>query len=49
MLVERLYVELEASLFGELVDVRDGLMAVADGPGLGREPDASVIARYRAM
>jgi L-alanine-DL-glutamate epimerase-like enolase superfamily enzyme len=48
MLVERLYVELEASLFGDLVNAREGMMAVPDGPGLGCDPDASVIARYRA-
>jgi L-alanine-DL-glutamate epimerase-like enolase superfamily enzyme len=48
MLVERLYVELEASLFGDLVDARQGMMRVPDGPGLGCEPDAAVIARYRA-
>jgi len=48
MLVERLYVELEASLFGDLVDARQGMMRVPNGPGLGCEPDASVIARYRA-
>ncbi len=48
MLVERLYVELEASLFGGFVDARDGMMTVPDGPGLGCDPDPSVIARYRA-
>ncbi len=47
-LVERLYVDLEASLFGEFTDAREGLMTVPDGPGLGCEPDASVIQRYRA-
>jgi D-galactarolactone cycloisomerase len=48
MLVERLYVEFETSLYGDLVDARDGMMAVPDGPGLGRDPDPAVIARYRA-
>lgn len=47
-LVERLYVDLEASPFGDLVDAREGMMTVPDGPGLGCDPDASVIARYRA-
>jgi L-alanine-DL-glutamate epimerase-like enolase superfamily enzyme len=47
-LVERLYVDLDASLFGDLVEAREGMMAVPDGPGLGCDPDASVIARYRA-
>ncbi|MGO8915864.1 MAG: mandelate racemase/muconate lactonizing enzyme family protein [Stellaceae bacterium] len=48
MLVERLYVDLEASPFGELVAARDGMMAVPDGPGLGCDPDPAVIACYRA-
>ncbi len=47
MLVERLYVDLEASLFGEFIAARDGMMTVPDGPGLGCEPDSKVIARYR--
>jgi L-alanine-DL-glutamate epimerase-like enolase superfamily enzyme len=48
MLVERLYVDLEASLFGDYVDARDGMMTVPEGPGLGVEPDPAVIERYRA-
>jgi D-galactarolactone cycloisomerase len=48
MLVERLYVELEASLFGDWIDARQGMMTVPDGPGLGADPDAAVITRYRA-
>jgi L-alanine-DL-glutamate epimerase-like enolase superfamily enzyme len=48
MLVERLYVDLEASLFGEFVAAREGLMTVPDGPGLGCDPDADVMACYRA-
>jgi D-galactarolactone cycloisomerase len=48
MLVERLYVELEASLFGDLVDAHNGMMTVPDGPGLGCDPDPAVIKRYRA-
>jgi len=47
-LVERLYVDLEASLFGEFTDAREGMMTVPDGPGLGCDPDASVIKRFRA-
>ena len=35
MLVERLYVDLEASLCGEFVAAREGIMTVPDGPGLG--------------
>ena len=48
MLCERLYVDLEASPFGDLVTARDGMMNVPDGPGLGCDPDEAVIARYRA-
>ena len=48
MLVERLYVDLEASLFGEFVAAREGIMTVPDGPGLGCDPDHEVMARYRA-
>ncbi|HYM04359.1 MAG TPA: mandelate racemase/muconate lactonizing enzyme family protein [Stellaceae bacterium] len=48
MLVERLYVDLDASLFGDLVNARDGMMTIPDGPGLGCDPDAAVIERYRA-
>jgi len=48
MLVERLYVDLEASLCGEFVAAREGIMTVPDGPGLGCDPDHEVMARYRA-
>ena len=45
---EYLYFEsLEASLYGELLDVVDGGFRVPDGPGLGVEPDPDVIAEYR--
>jgi D-galactarolactone cycloisomerase len=47
MLCERLYVDLEASLFGDLVTAPGGMMIVPDGPGLGRDPDEAVIARCR--
>jgi D-galactarolactone cycloisomerase len=49
MLIERLYVDLEAPLFGDLVTATDGLMAVPEGPGLGCDPDPAVIARHRAV
>jgi D-galactarolactone cycloisomerase len=48
MLVERLYVDLEASPLGQWVDASSGMMTVPDGPGLGCDPDPEVIARYRA-
>lgn len=46
-LLERLYVDLEASLYGALVDGVQGSFRVPDGPGLGVEPDADVIEAYR--
>jgi L-alanine-DL-glutamate epimerase-like enolase superfamily enzyme len=46
-LFERLYVDLEASLYGDLVDAVDGSFRVPDGPGLGVEPDPDVIETYR--
>lgn len=46
-LLERLYVDLEASLYGDLIDAVDGRFRVPDGPGLGMEPDGDVIASYR--
>ena len=46
-LIERLYVDLEASLYGDLIDAVDGNFRVPDGPGLGVEPDADVIESYR--
>lgn len=45
--IERVYIELEASPFGPMIDVRSGVMSVPDGPGLGIEPDPSLIDRYR--
>ncbi len=45
--VERLFVELQASLYGDYVNPADGNFKVPDGPGLGLEPDPDVIDRYR--
>lgn len=45
--VERLFVDLEASPFGEWVDIEDGAMRVPQGAGLGADPDPALIARYR--
>jgi L-alanine-DL-glutamate epimerase-like enolase superfamily enzyme len=45
--VERLFVDLEASPFGDWVDIKDGTMRVPQGPGLGADPDPGLIARYR--
>jgi len=46
-LFERLYCDLEASLFGSLIDPVQGRMRVPEGPGLGAEPDPDVVRRYR--
>jgi len=45
--VERLFVDLEASPFGDWVDLKDGAMRVPQGAGLGADPDPALIARYR--
>ena len=38
----------EASLYGAALAPERGELAVPQGPGLGAEPDAEVIRRYRA-
>ena len=44
---ERLFIDLEASPYHDAVAVTDGHVTVPDGPGLGRDPDPAVLARYR--
>jgi D-galactarolactone cycloisomerase len=44
---EQFYCELAARPFDAGMSARNGRLRVPDGPGLGIEPDASVIARYR--
>jgi len=44
---ERLFVDLEANPYHELVLAKDGMVRVPDGPGLGRDPDGDVLKRYR--
>ncbi|MBW4089813.1 MAG: mandelate racemase/muconate lactonizing enzyme family protein [Proteobacteria bacterium] len=44
---ERLFIDLEASPYHDLVTATDGYVMVPDGPGLGRDPDPQVLARYR--
>jgi len=46
-LVERFYLEPEATLYGDLIAPANGSFSVPEGPGLGAEPDQSVIDRYR--
>ena len=48
VMIERVYIQIEASPFGSMIDVRSGSMRVPDGPGLGIEPDRELIKRYRA-
>ena len=45
--VERLFVDVEASLYGSLIDAVDGRFRLPDGPGLGPDPDPDVIKTYR--
>ncbi len=46
--VERLYVDLEADLFGgRTVPDRNGRLELPDEPGLGCDPDPELLARYR--
>jgi L-alanine-DL-glutamate epimerase-like enolase superfamily enzyme len=47
-MIERYHMDLEASLYGELVTPVKGHFAVPTGPGLGRDPDPDVIKTYAA-
>ena len=44
---ERLFLDLEASPYHDLVTAKDGRVTVPSGPGLGRDPDISVMKRYQ--
>ena len=44
---ERIFVDLEASPYHELVTAPGGKARIPDGPGLGRDPDAEVMRRFR--
>jgi D-galactarolactone cycloisomerase len=46
--IERLYVDLEASLYGNFINPVNGHYTLPTGPGLGVEPDQQVINKYRA-
>jgi D-galactarolactone cycloisomerase len=43
---ERLFIDLEASPYGDLLEAKDGKVTVPTGPGLGRDPDMAVLRRY---
>jgi len=47
-LVEWLYLDLEASLYGDAIIPKNGMVTLPQGPGLGYDPDPAIIARYRA-
>jgi L-alanine-DL-glutamate epimerase-like enolase superfamily enzyme len=47
-LVEWLYFDLEATLYGDAILPRRGQVAVPQGAGLGYDPDPQVIAKYRS-
>ena len=46
--LEWLYVELEASLYGDALTPLNGKLAVPETPGLGLDPDPDVLRDYRA-
>jgi L-alanine-DL-glutamate epimerase-like enolase superfamily enzyme len=46
-LIERFHMDLEASIYGKLIDAVNGFFKVPQQPGLGPEPDADVIKTYR--
>jgi L-alanine-DL-glutamate epimerase-like enolase superfamily enzyme len=47
-MVEWRYFDLEEQLYGDAIIPKNGVMAVPQGPGLGFEPRADVIRKYRA-
>lgn len=47
-LVERFYMTLESSLYGEHINPVDGAFKVPQGPGLGAEPDPDFMREYAA-
>lgn len=46
-MLERLYMDFEADLFGDALEVRNGHVKVPRAPGLGRDPDPDVIKAYQ--
>jgi D-galactarolactone cycloisomerase len=47
-MIERFYLDLEASPLGNFVDAPGGFMRVPNGPGLGIDVDEAVLKQYRA-
>ena len=46
-MIERFYLSLEASLYGDWIEPTQGAFDLPDGPGLGSLPDPDVIREYR--
>ncbi len=46
-MLENIYANLEASPWGDAMVAKDGKVRVPTGPGLGIEPDMSIVAKYR--
>jgi L-alanine-DL-glutamate epimerase-like enolase superfamily enzyme len=46
-MVEWRYFDLEAQRFGDATIPKGGVIAVPQGPGLGIEPSADVLRKYR--
>lgn len=46
-LLENIYVNLEASPFGDAMFATDGMVRVPQAPGLGVEPDMGIVEKYR--
>src|SRR6201994_3648977 len=44
---ERLFIDLEASPYHDMVEAKDGKVQVPTGPGLGRDPDMALLRRYQ--
>jgi D-galactarolactone cycloisomerase len=44
---ERVFVDLQANPYHDMVLAKDGRVRVPDGPGLGRDPDAEILSRYQ--
>jgi len=46
-MIEYSFADLGANPLGDAIAVRDGRIALPRGPGLGRDPDPDIVARYR--
>jgi D-galactarolactone cycloisomerase len=46
-LLENIYANLEASPYGEAMLAQDGKVSVPSGPGLGVEPNMTIVEKYR--